>query len=200
MYSSFSLPAGFQVKNLLFPNTLFHPLTYSDRLSKLLSCECIQPDAWQKCISNFCVVLRSVIHLAGFQIGRYILSKLYPGKLCPQISEGRCWRRGGKPKLNKVSFQVFNSFYQWVALSLIGQALLFYCPRAVWLSLEGSLMKHLASSECRSKVVEDVEEKVDTLVDTFTVHLRNKYNRYFFAFLGCEILNLVMVVTQVIKI
>ena len=76
--------------------------------------------------------------------------------------------------------------------------LLFYCPRAVWLSLEGSLMKHLASSECRSKVVEEVEEKVDTLVDTFTVHLRNKYNRYFFAFLGCEILNLVMVVTQVI--
>ena len=92
---------------------------------------------------------------------------------------------------------MFNSFYQWVALSLIGQALLFYCPRAVWLSLEGSLMKHLASSECRSKVVEDVEEKCDTLVDTFTVHLRNKYNRYFFAFLGCEILNLVMVVTQV---
>ena len=98
------------------------------------------------------------------------------------------------------SHQVFNSFYQWVALSLIGQALLFYCPRAVWLSLEGSLMKHLASSECRSKVVEEVEEKCDTLVDTFTVHLRNKYNRYFFAFLGCEILNLVMVVTQVIKI
>ena len=95
---------------------------------------------------------------------------------------------------------MFNSFYQWVALSLIGQALLFYCPRAVWLSLEGSLMKHLASSECRSKVVEEVEEKCDTLVDTFTVHLRNKYNRYFFAFLGCEILNLVMVVTQVIKI
>ena len=61
-------------------------------------------------------------------------------------------------------------------------------------------MKHLASSECRSKVVEEVEEKCDTLVDTFTVHLRNKYNRYFFAFLGCEILNLVMVVTQVIKI
>ena len=94
---------------------------------------------------------------------------------------------------------MFNSFYQWVALSLIGQALLFYCPRAVWLSLEGSLMKHLASSDCRSKVVEDVEQKVDTLVDTFTVHLRNKYNRYFFAFLGCEILNLVMVVAQVIK-
>ena len=58
-------------------------------------------------------------------------------------------------------------------------------------------MKHLAGKECRSKVVEDVEEKCDTLVDTFTVHLRNKYNRYFFAFLGCEMLNIVMVVTQV---
>ena len=158
-----------------------------------LACENITPA--RKCIFKFC---------AGIWQSKILFSF---GKEIP--FQGSCARKSRRDdvgdEVRKLIFvriwcwflKVFNSFYQWVALCLIGQALLFYCPRAIWLSLEGSLMKHLASSECRSKVVEKVEEKCNTLVDTFTVHLKNKYNRYFFAFLGCEILNLGMVLSQV---
>lgn len=36
---------------------------------------------------------------------------------------------------------------KWVSLCLVGQACLFYLPRALWLSLEGGLMKHLAKDK-----------------------------------------------------
>ena len=54
------------------------------------------------------------------------------------------------------------------------------------------------SQDYSSKVVEDGEEKVMALVATFHLHLHNKYNRYFLGFLGCETLNLVITVAQVI--
>ena len=63
---------------------------------------------------------------------------------------------------------------------------MFYLPRAVWLSLEGGLMKHLAKDK-DSKVVEDAEEKVKTLLFTFNQHLRNKYDRYYYGFVSCEV-------------
>ena len=56
-------------------------------------------------------------------------------------------------------------------------------------------MKHLAKDK-QSKIVEDAEKKCDCLLDTFNQQLRNKYDRYFYGFLGCEILNILIVVSQ----
>ena len=56
-------------------------------------------------------------------------------------------------------------------------------------------MKHLAKDK-DSKVVEDAEEKVQSLLFTFNQHLRNKYDRYYFCFVGCELGNLVIVIAQ----
>ena len=47
-------------------------------------------------------------------------------------------------------------------------------------------MKHLAKDK-DSKVVEDAEEKVKTLLFTFNQHLRNKYDRYYYGFVSCEV-------------
>jgi hypothetical protein len=41
------------------------------------------------------------------------------------------------------------------------------------------------------KIVEDSEEKLETLLRTFRANLQNKYNRYALAFFACELLNLV---------
>ena len=59
-------------------------------------------------------------------------------------------------------------------------------------------MKHLAK-DAGGKVVEDAEKKKDDLLATFNKHLHNKYDRYFQTFIGCEILNLVILASQVIK-
>ena len=112
----------------------------------------------------------------------------------PDDFQGSCSRKGD---LDKYGDEVFNSFYQWVSLCLVGQAILFFLPRALWLSLEGGLMKHLAK-DASGKVVEDAEKKRDELVMTFNRHLHNKYDRYFSSFIGCELLNLGIAVSQVI--
>ena len=63
-------------------------------------------------------------------------------EICPICAiQGNCARRA---KQDVYGDDVFSSFYQWVSLCLVGQALAFYLPRALWLSLEGGLMKHLA--------------------------------------------------------
>ena len=114
----------------------------------------------------------------------------------PPEFEGSCARHSGEE--DSGGGGVFNSFYQWVSLCLVSQALVFYLPRALWVSLEGGLMKHLAK-DAGGKVVEDAEKKKDDLLATFNKHLHNKYDRYFQTFIGCEILNLVILASQVIK-
>ena len=56
-------------------------------------------------------------------------------------------------------------------------------------------MKHLAKDK-QAKIIEDPEKKCECLLTTFNQQLRNKYDRYFFGFLGCEILNIVIVISQ----
>ena len=114
----------------------------------------------------------------------------------PPEFEGSCARQSDKE--DSGGGDVFNSFYQWVSLCLVSQALVFYLPRALWVSLEGGLMKHLAK-DAGGKVVEDAEKKKDDLLATFNKHLHNKYDRYFQTFIGCEILNLVILASQVKK-
>ena len=36
---------------------------------------------------------------------------------------------------------VYNSYYQWVPLYLVGLAVVFYLPRLLWLMIEGGLME-----------------------------------------------------------
>ena len=90
---------------------------------------------------------------------------------------------------------LYNSYYQWVAVFLVLSALLFYTPRAIWLTIEGGLMKFLAKG-ARGKIIEDADEKREALVQTFQDHLHNKYNSYAFGFCVCEQLNFVVVMAQ----
>jgi len=107
----------------------------------------------------------------------------------PPAFQGNCARKRFSED------EMYNTYYQWVSLCLVGQACLFYVPRALWLSLEGGLMKHLAKDK-QAKIIEDPEKKCECLLTTFNQQLRNKYDRYFFGFLGCEILNIVIVISQ----
>ena len=118
---------------------------------------------------------------------------MYSSFNIPNDFQGSCSRKG---ELDEFGDEVFNSFYQWVSLCLVGQALLFYLPRTLWLSLEGGLMKHLAK-DASGKVVEDAEKKRDELILTFNRHLHNKYDKYFNSFVGCELLNLGIAIFQV---
>ena len=90
---------------------------------------------------------------------------------------------------------LYNSYYQWVTLYLVVSALMFYVPRALWLTMEGGLMKYLAKGT-RGKIIEDADKKRDDLIMVFRQHLNNKYNIYAGWFFTFEQLNFVIVLLQ----
>jgi len=90
---------------------------------------------------------------------------------------------------------VYNSYYQWVPIYLIFLAVLFYLPRLCWLMMEGGLMKFFGKGTT-TRFIEDEEEKKEILVNFFSKNIHNKYNVYFFGFIGCELLNLLIVLVQ----
>jgi len=91
---------------------------------------------------------------------------------------------------------LYNSYYQWVSIFLMIQALLFYIPRCIWLSMEGGLM-HFLVNGCQGRTIENAEEKQYKLLDLFEEHVHNKFNKYTFCFFFCELLNLLFCACQI---
>eukprot|EP00095_Tigriopus_kingsejongensis_P002119 snap_masked-scaffold447_size167621-processed-gene-0.10 protein:Tk02119 transcript:snap_masked-scaffold447_size167621-processed-gene-0.10-mRNA-1 annotation:"innexin inx2-like" len=90
---------------------------------------------------------------------------------------------------------VYNSYYQWVPIVLLVQAMVCYLPRVLWLMMEGGLMKFLAKNRTQ-RIVECEEKEIGDLLQTFRINLQNKYNKYTFIFFLCELLNLVLIYGQ----
>jgi len=66
----------------------------------------------------------------------------------PPDFKGQCSKR------DHYGEELYNTYYQWVAIYLVIQALMVYTPRVLWLSLEGGLMKFLVRN-ARQKIIED---------------------------------------------
>lgn len=95
------------------------------------------------------------------------------------------------------STHLYNTYYQWVSIFLMVQAMLFYLPRCIWLSMEGGLMNFLVKGN-QGRVVEDAEEKKEKLLVQFCEHVHNKFNKYAFCFFLCELLNILISVSQIL--
>jgi len=91
---------------------------------------------------------------------------------------------------------LYNTYYQWVSVFLMIQAIIFYVPRCIWLSVEGGLMTFLAKGH-QGRVVEDHSEKLVKLLDHYIEHVHNKFNKYAIYFFFCELLNIVILVSQI---
>lgn len=94
------------------------------------------------------------------------------------------------------STNLYNTYYQWVSIFLMVQAIVFYIPRCIWLSMEGGLMNFLVKGT-QGRVIEDANEKQNKLLDNYLEHVHNKFNKYAFCFFFCELLNILISVSQV---
>ncbi len=88
---------------------------------------------------------------------------------------------------------IYNSYYQWVPIYLIILAVFFYLPRVLWLVMEGGLMKFFGKGTT-TRIIEDPEEKRDKLVEFFRANIHNKYNIYYYGFIFCELMNILVLI------
>jgi hypothetical protein len=47
------------------------------------------------------------------------------------------------------------------------------------------------------RIIEDGDDKLEKMLRVFRDNLQNKYNRYAYTFFGCELLNLIVVFSQI---
>jgi len=95
-----------------------------------------------------------------------------------------------------VNTMLYNSYYQWVPVFFIVQAILFYIPRCIWLSTEGGMMAFLVTG-CTDRVVENPSDKQSSLLRNYCEHVHNKFNKYAACFFFCELLNVTISVSQI---
>jgi len=169
----------------------------------------ISIDNWSfKCyykVTTFVLLACSVISTSKQFFGDPIQCDIRGGGVDSGVLNSYCWMystfnippsfKGSCAKREHDGNTLYNTYYQWVAIFLVVQAVLFYLPRMLWLSMEGGLMKFLVRN-ARGKIIEDAEEKRDCLIQTFQEHLHNKYTKYAILFHICETLNLVVVSSQ----
>jgi len=135
-----------------------------------LACETADDSIDEDAITNYC----------------YMFSKF----LVPDNYRGFCRSRAHE------NTDLYNSYYQWVAIFFMVQAFLFYIPRCIWLSMEGGMMSFLVTG-CLDRVVENAAEKQETLMRNYCEYVHNKFNKYAFGFFFCELLNVVITISQI---
>lgn len=93
----------------------------------------------------------------------------------------------------------FYSYYSWVSLALLVQAVFFYLPRYMWKALEGERIKVLLCMEVHSLTLKKdcIEKESEELCEYFRVHLQT-HNLYAYRYFFCELLNLINIGGQII--
>ena len=107
-----------------------------------------------------------------------------------------CFFQGSCARKYFDSTNLYNTYYQWVSIFLMIQAIIFYIPRCIWLSMEGGLMTFLVKGN-QGRVIEDPQEKQKLLLKNYMEHVHNKFNKYAFCFFFCELLNILISISQV---
>ncbi|ODM96373.1 Innexin inx1 [Orchesella cincta] len=92
----------------------------------------------------------------------------------------------------------YYTYYQWVYLVLLFQAMLFYFPKWLWDSWEGGMMDAIASGlNMGVRSEEDKNAKKGKLIEYLNDRW-NQHNKYAFRYWFCELLCFVNVILQMI--
>ncbi|XP_015920181.1 innexin inx2 [Parasteatoda tepidariorum] len=156
--------------------------------SILLSCRqhfgdpihCLQRDVARiKALENFCW-----IH------GTYILPHAWNGTVGVHIPHP------GIDSYVRGQNKVYHGYYQWVAIVLFLQGVLFYLPRYLWRCWESGVIRAL-SLNLHDPLLRDSERDKSVNLLSHSLHLHmGHFGAYFKKYIFCEILTLANVVGQ----
>lgn len=103
-----------------------------------------------------------------------------------------------QPRLVESTDKKYYSYYQWVSVALLFQAIFFYAPWYIWQCLERGKMKMLINDKTAPVLSKnDIEEKAESLLDYFITNI-HQHNFYAYSYFACELLHLTNVVAQII--
>ncbi|BAF45675.1 viral innexin-c3.1 [Ichnoviriform fugitivi] len=92
----------------------------------------------------------------------------------------------------------YYSYYQWVSVALLIQALFFYAPWYIWETLDKGRMATLIADMAAPILRKDVIiEKTQSLLDYVIMNM-HKHNFYAYSYFACELLSLLNVVGHII--
>jgi hypothetical protein len=89
-----------------------------------------------------------------------------------------------------------HTYYQWVGLFLLFQAIPFYIPRYLWKETENGLIKDLILGLDARFLNEDQKEKSRSLLVEYLHQNLNNHNKLFLIYVTTEALNLFNVISQ----
>lgn len=103
-----------------------------------------------------------------------------------------------QPALAGTTEKRYYSYYQWVSVALLIQAILFYIPWYIWQSLENGRIQTMTHGLTAPVLRNDIiAEKTQSLLDYVIMNMHN-HDSYAYGYFGCELLNLTNVVSQII--
>jgi len=94
--------------------------------------------------------------------------------------------------------EIRHAWYQWVALTLAAQALLFYLPHYIWKSAEGGRIGLMVQGMDEKTLMEPEgkEDKRRAAVQYF-IRTLGSHNSYVAKYVACEVLNFINVLFQI---
>lgn len=94
--------------------------------------------------------------------------------------------------------RVYHAYYQWVCFVLFFQAGLFYIPHYLWKTVESGKIRSIRANLCDPLMKDSDREEQKQLVIKYLHKCRDSHQTSFAFYCGCEILNLVNVIAQMI--
>uniref|UniRef100_T1J998 Innexin n=1 Tax=Strigamia maritima TaxID=126957 RepID=T1J998_STRMM len=136
------------------------------------------------------------------QFGKPISCGPPPPSLTTELLENYCWTKSTFAldtaiTNNKQNVTFHHTYYQWVWLVLILQAIMFYLPHYIWKTIDNQRISHIVKGLTDPMSEKDSMNAKISILGQYLLRNWNKLNKWAYVYVMCEILNFLNVIAQI---